>query len=63
MVTRIDVKTIRGRIPEGEDLVVYERGGDPLNGLVLYGFDEIGLFDGHFHKPEYCFLGTEEGLS
>ena len=56
----IDVQTFRGRIPEGDDLVVYERGGDPLDGLVLYGFDEIGLFDSHFRKPEYCFLTTAE---
>ena len=39
------------------DLVVYEKGTDPVNGLVLYGFDEVGMFDGDFINPVYCLIG------
>ena len=30
-------------IPGGYDLVEYEDGTDPLDGIVLFGFDEVGL--------------------
>ncbi len=51
-----------GRIPNGTDLVVVER-NDVDNGtfesaLVLYGFDEIGMFD-DFNNPVYGFLGDK----
>ena len=48
--TVINIETFRGVLPVGEDLVVYERGEDPCDGLVLYGFD------GEFTHPEYCFI-------
>mgnify|MGYP003624475983 CR=1 FL=1 len=54
--TVINIETFRGVLPVGEDLVVYERGEDPCDGLVLYGFDEVGLYDGEFTHPEYCFI-------
>tara|TARA_B100000900_G_C20252277_1_gene582470 strand:+ start:334 stop:561 length:228 start_codon:yes stop_codon:yes gene_type:complete len=37
------------------DLIVYEKGGDPWDGLVLYGFDEVGMFDHEFKTPQYAF--------
>jgi hypothetical protein len=39
-------------------LVVYEKEGDPLNGMVLYDFSEVGDFDNYYIEPAYCFLGT-----
>ena len=36
-----DIQTFRGSRPAGFDLVEYEKGTDPLDGYVLYGFDEI----------------------
>jgi hypothetical protein len=42
-------------IPAGKNLTVYEKGTDPLDGYVLYGFDEIGMFDAEFKVPAYCF--------
>ena len=40
------------------DLVVYEKGTNPVNGLVLHGgFDEVGRFDGEFINPVYCLIG------
>jgi len=41
-------------IPPGEDLVVFEA-GDTESALVLYGFDEIGMFDSDFKNPTYGF--------
>ena len=42
----IDINTFEGMI-DG-DLVVYEKGGNPNDGFVLYGFDEVGMFDDEF---------------
>ena len=39
----IDINAYQGVI-QG-DLIVYEKGGDPWDGLVLYGFDEVGLLN------------------
>jgi len=65
---RIDIEninTFQGCIPSGCDLVVYEKGTDPQDGFVLYGFDEVGELEDIFDikKPKYCFLSTttEEG--
>lgn len=52
----IDIDNWEEDFPEGHDLVVHERGTDPEDGLVLYGFDEIGLFDHAFKKPAYSFV-------
>ena len=38
------------------DLVVYEKGGNPNDGFVLYGFDEVGMFDDEFTNPQYCMM-------
>jgi hypothetical protein len=38
-----DIYSYVGFIPTGYDLIEYELDTDPLNGTVLYGFDEIGL--------------------
>ena len=51
----IDIATFTGEWPRGKELVVYEKGGDPDDGVVLYGFDEVGEFDGRFQNPQYCF--------
>ena len=53
-VTDIDIETFEGTI-QG-DLVVYEKGGDPDEGFVLYGFDEVGMFDDEFTTPQYCMM-------
>ena len=49
----IDIKNYQGFIKG--DLVVYEKGGDPMDGYVLYGFDEVGMFEEEFKVPQYCF--------
>ena len=57
-VTDIDITTYEGFI-HGE-LVVYDKGTDPLkDGLVLYGFDEVGMFDEQFTSPQYCMIKQE----
>ena len=38
-----NINTFRGSRPAGFDLVEYEKGTDPMDGFVLYGFDEIGM--------------------
>jgi hypothetical protein len=51
-----DMNTYAGGIPVGYELVCYDKGTDPVNGLCLYGFDEVGMFDDNFKETAYCFL-------
>lgn len=53
-ITTIDIKTFNGSIPTGKDLVVFEK-NNPASALVLYGFDEVGMFDHQFKNPIYGF--------
>jgi len=57
--TEIDVNTYSGNVPMGTDLVVAESGDVEETALVLYGFDEIGMFDDEFNNPVYGFLGDK----
>ena len=50
-----DIESFEGVIPFGSDLVIFERDEPTSSGLVLYGFDEVGLFDHNFRNPQYCF--------
>lgn len=52
----IHVASWDGPIPDGHVLVVHERTGTPDDGYVLYGFDEIGLFDSAFTAAAYSFI-------
>lgn len=52
----ININTWQGAWPQGHELVVHERGGDPDDGYVLYGFDEIGEFDDEFAHAAYSFV-------
>ena len=57
----INIDTYEGEIPRGQDLTVYEKGTNPSDtGCVLYGFDEVGLYDDMFKKPQYCFYCFDE---
>ena len=61
--TVIDINTYKGTIPEGHDLVIFERDGETYfekNVTVLYGFDEVGLFDHEFKNPTYAFVKRSE---
>lgn len=52
-------KIMANQIPDrplGADLVIYEHGTDPREGMVLYGWDEIDTFIGDFEHPRYCYL-------
>jgi len=49
-----DIHSYVGFIPAGYDLIEYELGDDPLNGTVLYGFDEIGL--SQIANPVHAFV-------
>ena len=49
----ININTYEGSI-QG-DLIVYEKNGDPDEGFLLYGFEEVGMFDGEFNTPQYAF--------
>ena len=51
-VTDIEIGSYRGLIKG--DLVVYEKGGDAFEGMVLNGFDEVGMFDDMFTVPQYA---------
>lgn len=52
-----DISTYKGFIPSGYDLVEYEKDTDPVEGMVLYGFDEVGI--SQLSKPEYAFVKLE----
>ena len=57
----INIDTYECEIPRGHDLTVYEKGTNPSDtGCVLYGFDEVGLYDDMFKKPQYCFYCFDE---
>jgi hypothetical protein len=49
----VNLNTFSGTIPSGFDLVEYEKGTDPLDGCVLMGFDEVGMF---FPRGIHCFM-------
>ena len=55
----INIKTFEGIIPTNTNLVIYEKGGNPINGFVLEGFGEEGLFDHYFTHPQYCFINGD----
>ena len=48
----VDINEVTNMRP-GWDLVEYEDGTDPLDGFVLYGFDEVGQF---CREPKYAFI-------
>lgn len=60
----IDIEKYQGEIPSGFDLVAFEKGEDEWLGtdasgplqIVLYGWDEVGLFDNEFESPAYAFV-------
>jgi hypothetical protein len=57
MIPIPDINKYEGTIPTGHELVVYERGTDPADGAVLYGFDEVHMYrEFRIKNPEYCFL-------
>ena len=57
MIPIPDINKYEGTIPTGHELVVYERGTDPADGVVLYGFDEVHMYrEFRIKNPEYCFL-------
>ena len=56
VVEILNIAKYEGSIPVGHDLVIYEKGSDPLDGFCLMGFDEVGLFDGEFDVPVYAFV-------
>ena len=51
-VTDIEIGSYQGIIKG--DLVVYEKGGDAFEGMVLNGFDEVGMFDNMVTVPQYA---------
>lgn len=59
--TQIDPDSYEGVIPTGTELVVME-GGDQTGdtALLLYGFDEIGMYDSEFTNPIYGFISCSE---
>ena len=54
-----NIDTYEGTIPTGFDLTVYEQGTPPEDGMVCYGFDEVGMMDAAFETPVYAFVKLE----
>jgi len=38
---------------EKSDFAIYEKDGNPDDGYVLLGWDEVGMFDSEFENPVY----------
>jgi|TARA_R110000796_G_scaffold80494_3_gene178214 hypothetical protein len=38
-----NIHSFIGSVPDGYDLVEFEKGTEPDDGFLLYGFDEVGL--------------------
>ena len=57
-ITEIDdIKTFdETSIPEGADLVMYEKGTNPQEGIFLWGPEEFGEYIHEFVSPRYCIL-------
>lgn len=52
-----DINKYKGGIPSGYDLVIYSDGDYHMkDACILYGFDEIGLFEDEYVDPKYGFL-------
>lgn len=54
-----NINTFKGTIPDGYELVVHEKDGNVKDGFVLYGFDEVGMFDSDVNNPIYSFVSIE----
>ena len=52
-----DINTYQGDCPNGWDLVEYEKGTDPMDGFVLYGFDELYMMVPP-SKAAHCFMDS-----
>jgi len=52
-----DINTFQGDMPAGFDLVEYEKGTDPMDGYVLYGFDELYMMV-PASKAAHCFMNN-----
>lgn len=59
------INNFLGQIPSGYDLIAYEKGeekylntaeGIHKNQLMLYGFNEVGLFTHEFVSIQYAFV-------
>ena len=50
--TEVDIDKADGNM---DDYVVMEK-GKPETAYVLYGWDEVGLFDHEFTNPVYAFM-------
>ena len=46
-----DLNTYNG--PMNGELIIYEKDGNPDDGYVLLGWDEVGMFDSEFENPVY----------
>lgn len=55
MILIENINNFVGRVPAGHELAVMEK--DQVESAIsLMGFDEIGMFDHLFEKPQYVFL-------
>ena len=62
-ITHNEFTDTHDSIPNGYDLIVVEKSDIDNNKLdtamVLYGYDEIGLYDNDFTNPVYGYLSLE----
>ena len=63
-IKKINIETFEGNIPMGYDLVIFEEKESDLimnpksTARILYGFNEVGLYDSEFTNPTYGFLSN-----
>lgn len=58
----INLRNDNGMIPAGSELAVIDRKDlmedDMDQALILYGWDEVGVFDSEFNSPVYGFISA-----
>ena len=52
-IINIDMNTFTGSIPAGFELIEFQPGTDPLDGITIMGFDEVGSF---ITNGSHCFV-------
>ena len=56
MIVIENINEFVGRVPAGHELAVMCQRLGAESAISLMGFDEIGMFDHLFEKPQYVFL-------
>ena len=46
--------------PEGYALVIYEKGQDAYEGMIIFNWEELNLYDIYYKDPRYAYIKMVE---